>query len=186
MHKLGKLIKKSDGRILALAVITLTASLFFGYKAVSVLFSSGEETPEYTRTPPKAFSTPEVISIIDADNLSNPRLPDAVYTELIETSESLSKRITSQKLYTKYLVSLGVGKNRAEDMIKSIKSYYDIFDPKEVSLSEEVSLDAVDESSTTTSQTAIYENGAGGAMKMEYIFRLKDDKWTLDSINLDF
>jgi hypothetical protein len=189
MKDIIAVLKKTDGRILVLAVITFFAVLFSGYQAVTA-FSGKEEAPEYRRSPPAAFATPQVDTIVDPQRLTAPRLPDDAFLAVVEKSTELSKKIADQTINQQFLVQQGMKPAAANSTLNNLKSYFGIYANRDTEVDPDLQLGEITIDSAQASQNVNFGVGAGdsppGAFTISYAYLLNNNNLKLDSIEVDF
>jgi hypothetical protein len=182
-------LKQTDGRILVLAVITFFAVLFSGYQAITA-FSGEEDAPEYRRSPPAAFATPQVDTIVDPQKLTAPRLPDDAFLTVVKKSTETSQRIANQTITTQFLIQQGMKPNTATSTFNNLKTYFGIYANRDTEVDPDIQLGEITIDSAQSSQNVNFGIGAGGAppgaFEISYAFLLNDNQLKLDSIEVDF
>lgn len=182
-------IKNSDPRILIFGAVTIIMVLFAFYMAAKSI-TTEHSSPEYRKTPPKAFALPIAELIVDPGNLETPRLPDEAYIWIFDVSKKLSKQMSNQTLTVNSLMKFGMGKQNAKNTLGRVKSSYNIFGGRKIKLHGSPSLGSTSTRSASVSQAAMFgpsvQGDPGGTFTISYGFVSGNGvDWKLNRIEID-
>jgi len=154
VERLSRLVKRTPPVVLLMVAMLAVCVGYSLYRAATA-FSPKPASPAYERMPSQAFAIPQAIVLVDPQKLTEPRLPDTAYEQIVPTARRLGAAFRSGELGARKLEGAGLGRKLARKRADEIAMSAKALRGREVRSDEEVSVQV--ESPTRASARLTYE-----------------------------
>lgn len=185
MKTLKRMIDRRDKRLYVLLGLLVIGSVVSVVMMGRALFGSADERPAHDGAPPAAFTISPTPTLIESDRLRDPRLPDEVYEQVLNTSQALTEQFANGVLNRAALTEAGMGDREAKRALREIElATAGLNDSGQVTVQPQIANTAADTTTVTASVNLTTTAGVSVPSTITYVFGAKDGKWVLQQLQL--